>query len=89
MKEEVVFEYMQRLAPEFIPAARAFLAKLPPGWYREVPRPCHRNDGSFSSPAVTHALLYILEPARFPPARRTKMLAEYMCLVRKQSPALL
>ena len=75
---EVTLQYLRRLAPDQAPVAEAILAELPHGWHCWIPRPCRRNDGSISAPAIAHALLHIIDPARFPASRRIALLASYI-----------
>jgi hypothetical protein len=76
--DTITLQYLARLSPEYVTAAREYLGKLPAGWHLLAPRPCHRNDGSFSKQAVAHALLFILDPGRFAGSNRTRLLARFM-----------
>jgi hypothetical protein len=83
--DTITLQYLARLSPEHVTAARDYLGKLPAGWYLLAPRPCHRSDGSFSKQAVTHALLFILDSDRFPGSTRTRLLARFMAEIHEMN----
>ena len=77
-KMSVTLQYLKRLSPDHFAAAEQFLNELPPGWPVAIPRQCRRPDESLSGPAITHALLFILDPEHFPACRRIALLAKYI-----------
>ena len=80
--ERVTIEYLKRLSPHHVSAAEDFLTSLPTAWQAGIPKPCTHNDGTISKPAVAHALLWILDPVKFPASRCTRLLADYMQEIR-------
>jgi hypothetical protein len=71
-------DYLRRIATEHHASAKEIVRTLPVGWQNAMPAPCRQPDGAVPWKAITHALLALIDPVKFPPSRRTRRLAGFI-----------
>jgi hypothetical protein len=70
--------YLRRLAPDYYERAQQVIDTLPSGWVHTIPVSCRQPGEAIPWRLIPHALLVILDPDKFPPAPRTRRLAEFI-----------
>ena len=75
---KTTLDYIRRIAPEHHAIAQEIVRTLPIGWEKDMPAACRQPDGAVPWKTVTHALLALIDPVRFPPSRRMRRLAGFI-----------
>ena len=75
---KTTLDYLRRIAPEHHASAQEIVRTFPVGWQNAVSTVCRQPDGAVPWKAITHALLALMDPVKFPPSRRTRRLAGFI-----------
>jgi len=75
---KTTLDYLRRIAPEHHASAQQTVRTLPVGRQNAVSTVRRQPDGAAPWKAITHALLALIDPVKFPPSRRTRRLAGFI-----------